>query len=394
MYIDLMDGSKMLALILLVLCAWLLYNYMNKNQTDREEQLIKLLETMRNCLQNGASGCSNAIEKLSGSYSDAIEKLGDQISDLSKAMASHKSKEKELFRVERNRKDEERKRIEEERTQTDKERSKCSHRQTQVLEEISSTLGRPQIIERLPTYDGLNRDFDDWWETVLACMNCNEWEFAKVMTILPLILTGRAKRAFDSIATEEILTTEEFFESMQKRLDPQSNERNRNLFMCAERGASENAIDFVYRCLMYLRRSGKNSKSSMLTDILIEKICKSMSPWDKKLLVTSISNHNSIEEIAFKADDILVMNNHLSHFSNPNQEINHPNKKIKKSLQECWVCKGLGHRKRDCPLFLNRQIDQSGDLRQASAQNKTTFTVPFTSDEMYNIIDSYEQKTK
>merc|ERR1712105_297106 len=156
---------------------------------------------------------------------------------------------------------------------------------------------------------------------------------------------------------------------MQKRLDPQSNERNKNLFMCAERGASENAIDFVYRCLMYLRRSGENSKSSMLKDMLIEKICKSMSPWDKKLLVTSISNHNSIEEIAFKADDILVMNNHLAQFNNPNQEINHEGKKIRRTLQECWVCKGQGHRKRDCPLVLNRKLNQLEDQRQTSFQN-------------------------
>ena len=79
MYLDLMDGRKILALILLVcLCAWLFVNYMNKTQADREEQLLKLLEAIRNSLHDGASGCSNAIEKL-----------GDQISDLFKVRASH-----------------------------------------------------------------------------------------------------------------------------------------------------------------------------------------------------------------------------------------------------------------------------------------------------------------
>ena len=69
-----MDGRKILALILLVcLCAWLFVNYMNKTQADREEQLLKLLEAIRNSLHDGASGCSNAIEKL-----------GDQMFDLFK----------------------------------------------------------------------------------------------------------------------------------------------------------------------------------------------------------------------------------------------------------------------------------------------------------------------
>ena len=122
--------------------------------------------------------------------------------------------------------------------------------------------------QRLPMYDGVNLDIDDWKDKLEATMKCNKWTFSDLMESLSLSLTGQAKRSFDSLTDADKRNKDQFFENMRIKISPQSEKINKELFMTARKGQSESIMTFIDRCRMYIRRSGGDSKDPFAMEML------------------------------------------------------------------------------------------------------------------------------
>ena len=137
---------------------------------------------------------------------------------------------------------------------------------------IEKEQARGRINQRLPNYDGINLEFDEFQDKIEAVMTCNAWDFQKTLDILPTYLTGQAKRAFDSLVDDDKRTKESFFQNMRVKIDPQSERKNKEMFLVARKGPNENVMAYIDRCRMYIRRSGGDPNEQFAREMLRLKV--------------------------------------------------------------------------------------------------------------------------
>ena len=164
---------------------------------------------------------------------------------------------------------------------------------------------RGRQTQKLPNFDGLNIEVDEWQDKVEAVMNCNNWDIAKLLEALPTYLSAQAKRAFDSLTDDDKRTKESLFQNMRVKIDPQSEKKNKEKFMMARKGPSESIMSYVDRCRMYIRRSGGNPTEAFAKDMLRYKVYDSLTPTDRKILNATVGAEEELESIILKADSML-----------------------------------------------------------------------------------------
>ena len=59
-------------------------------------------------------------------------------------------------------------------------------------------------MQRLPDFDGKNRNVDEWENDVDAGLICNDWNLNQSSQCLSIILNGMAKEAFDNLEEDRI----------------------------------------------------------------------------------------------------------------------------------------------------------------------------------------------
>ena len=170
---------------------------------------------------------------------------------------------------------------------------------------IEKELARGRNTVKLPMYDGLNLDIDEWTEKVEACVTCNEWNLDRLMEQIPTSLTAMAKRAYDMITEDDKRTKEAFFASMKNQIDPQAQQRNKELFRLAKKGPGETVTTFVNRLRTYIRRSGEDPKLGFVEDILKYRVYDSLPPSDRKLLKATMDHSTDLDKIIVKAESLV-----------------------------------------------------------------------------------------
>ena len=161
---------------------------------------------------------------------------------------------------------------------------------------------RGRQTQRLPNYDGINLEVDEWQEKVEAVAKCNDWDLSKLLEALPTSLAGQAKRSFDSLTDGDKGTMETFFQSMREKLDPQAERKNKELFMLARRAPSESIMSYIDRCRMYIRRWGGDPKEGFAIEMLKYKVLDCLTPTDRKILNATIDSNEELDKIILKAD--------------------------------------------------------------------------------------------
>ena len=242
--------------------------------------------------------------------------------------------------------------------------------------------------QKLPNYDGVNLEIDEWVDRVDAVTKCNNWELKKLLETLPTFLTGQAKRAFDSLTNDDKRTKESLFQNMRVKIDPQSERKNKEMFMMARRGASESMTSYIDRCRMYIRRSGGNPTEEFAKEMLHFKVYDSLTPTDRKILNATLGPNEQLETIITKADSMLAthvaviggvtgreaqaqqqgqswgetnafQNNNLVRGQNP--RANNPD-------IICFRCGNKGHIRRYCTT---RLMEQSGPMSNGNQINNS-----------------------
>ena len=164
---------------------------------------------------------------------------------------------------------------------------------------------RGRQTQKLPMYDGVNLEIDEWQDKVEAVLTCNKWDLGKLLETLPTCLTGQAKRAFDALTENDKRTKDSLFQNMRVKIDPQSEKKNKELFMVARRGATESITSFIDRCRMYIRRSGGDPTEPFAIDMLKFKVYDSLSPTDRKILNVTVGHEEELDKIITKADSMV-----------------------------------------------------------------------------------------
>ena len=170
---------------------------------------------------------------------------------------------------------------------------------------IEKEQARSRINQKLPNYDGINLEVDEWQDKGEAVMTCNAWDIQKLLDVLPTYLTAQAKRAYDSVKDDDKRTKELFFQSMRVKIDPQSERKNKEMFLVARKGPNENVMSYIDRCRMYIRRSGGDPHEAFAQEMLRYKVYESLTTTDKKILNATIGPDESLESIILKADAML-----------------------------------------------------------------------------------------
>ena len=171
---------------------------------------------------------------------------------------------------------------------------------------IEKEQARGRQTQRLPQFDGVNLDIDEWQEKTEAVAKCNDWDVTKLMENLPTTLTGQAKRSFDSLTDDDKRTKEEFFQSMRTKLDPQAEKKNKELFMLARRGPTESIMQYIDRLRMYIRRWGGDPKEAFAIEMLKYKTYDSLNPTDRKILNATVDHSEDLDKIILKADTMVT----------------------------------------------------------------------------------------
>jgi hypothetical protein len=252
------------------------------------------------------------------------------------------------------------------------------------FDRIAQEVARTQTAQKLPNYDGVNIEFDEWQDKVYACMTCNSWDIDRLLTSLPTSLGGQAKRSFDTLSADDKLSRDALFQALRKKLDPQAEKKNRELFILAKKGPSESIMTFIDRCRMYIRRSGGDPKEPFAVEMMKFKVYNSLTNTHRTILMATLGHDSSLETIASKAYQMLSAqpcivgrvegNIHLSQHKYQKDPTH-----TSKGDRSCWQCHQQGHIKRFCPL--------KNKDRNLKDQNHT-------SDEEYDIAQERSEAVK
>ena len=210
----------------------------------------------------------------------------------------------QIQREERERNENTYKHLIEEKQRTHKEDTNTLTGQLEKMRIEKEQASRRQI-QRMQTYDGTNIEFDEWQDKVEAKMVCNAMDYAGLLEALPTSLTGQAKRSFDSLNIQDKQTKDTFFQAMRKKLDPQAEKRNKELFIEAKRREAESVMAFVDRCRMYVRRSGGDTMEQFATEMLKQKVLDCLPFMDKKILNATMDSNETLDELIVKADALI-----------------------------------------------------------------------------------------
>ena len=226
---------------------------------------------------------------------------------------------------------------------------------------------------KLPIFDGITMDMDDWKDIVEAVMKCNRWTFENLMEVIPIYLTGAAKRAFDALTNMDKRSKDIFFKRMRVKISPQSEERNMELFMTAKREQMETIMMYIDRCKMYLRRSGGDPNEHFTVGILKGKVEKCLTSPDKKILNASLETSDDLDTMIVKADRMLnsiamvkeksselVNQKKLKRNKSTKADGNKGSKNMKHHSKSswvmvCWKCGKTEHLRRNCGVWLLEQ---------------------------------------
>ena len=161
---------------------------------------------------------------------------------------------------------------------------------------------RGRQTQRLPNFDGVMMEYDEWVEKAEAVAKCNDWDLTKLLENLPTTFTGQAKRSFDSLTAEDKSTKETLFNAMRLKLDPQAEKKNRELFMLAKKGPNESSMQFVDRLRQYIRRWGGDPTQDFAIEMLKYKTYDSLNSTDRKILNATVDHSEDLDKIIQKAD--------------------------------------------------------------------------------------------
>ena len=240
---------------------------------------------------------------------------------------------------------------------------------------------------KVPIFDGITMDMDDWKDIVEAVMKCNRWTFENLMEVIPIYLTGAAKRAFDALTNMDKRSKDIFFKRMRVKISPQSEERNMELFMTAKREQMETIMMYIDRCKMYLRRSGGDPNEHFTVGILKGKVEKCLTSPDKKILNASLETSDDLDTMIVKADRMLNSQIEEAAIRNEQTEAKsitmvkdkspepvipekregynskargnrgRENMRVQSGSSSwvvvCWKCGKIGHLRRDCSVWLS-----------------------------------------
>ena len=81
---------------------------------------------------------------------------------------------------------------------------------------------------------------------------------------------------------------------MRIKIDPQSEKKNKDMFMVARKGANESMMTYMDRCRQYIRRSGGDPKEPFALEMLKFKIYDSLSQTDQKILNATVGNDEDL----------------------------------------------------------------------------------------------------
>ena len=93
-----------------------------------------------------------------------------------------------------------------------------------------------------------------------------------MLEYLPLSLKGQAKRAFDNLKEQDRISKEALLQALRIKLDPQSEARNRKMFMDAQKIPNESMTAFIDRCRTFIKRSGADPQEKLLNELLKRKV--------------------------------------------------------------------------------------------------------------------------
>ena len=246
---------------------------------------------------------------------EAVREMGREMMEAVNRQKEVVDRQMEIQREEINRQidiqREERERNENSYRQLAKEQQRTNREDTNTLKgqlermRIEKEQASRRQTQRLPTYDGANIEFDEWQDKVEAIMVCNAMDYTGLLEALPTSLSGQAKRSFDSLNNQDRQTKDTFFQAMRKKLDPQAEKKNKELFIVAKRGERESIVGFIDRCRMYIRRSGGDTMEHFVIEMLKYKVLDCLPTMDRKILNATIDSDESLDELIIKADALL-----------------------------------------------------------------------------------------
>ena len=210
----------------------------------------------------GVQDCTNPVEYINSitmvENAEAVKEMGRMISDvMSRQLELQQQREDRQIELQQQREDRQTE-VQQQREEANREmviqlveRQVKSHKidsdnLTEQFERIridkEKERGRP--VQTLVKYDGVNYDIDEWQERTEAVMTGNSWDINKLLLALPSSLNGQAKRAYDALTDEDKRTKDSFFQAMRKKIDPQAESRNKDIFVMTKRGNNEGIITF------------------------------------------------------------------------------------------------------------------------------------------------------
>ena len=207
------------------------------------------------------------------------------------------------------------------------------------------------------------------------------------MEVLPVYLTGVAKRSFDSLTDMDKKCKEIFFESMRMKISPQSGSRNKEFFMTAKREQAESIMMYIDRCKMYVRRSGGDPSEHLVVELLKDKVEKCLISPYRQILNASVETSDDLNAIIIKGDRMLNSQIEEAAIRNEQTEAKSitmvkdkspepviPEKRegynskvrgnrVRENMRVrsgssswvvvCWKCGKIGHLRRDCSVWLS-----------------------------------------